>query len=890
MGKEAIHTLFLEAASKYRDNIVFHYFDKTWKEVIYSELCESTKGIASYLIKKGIKKGDKIAIISENRPEWCASYLAISISGGIAVPIDAQLGPAEIRNLLSDSESKIVFFSSKTQENVTKALHDLVTHYSLHIILINFDSPEFKNICNVAGVTEYPDVSDKDIASLIYTSGTTGQPKGVELTHKNLCSDAQAIIEAGIVTHKDNMLSVLPLHHTYPFMCTFLVPVILGASITYPSGLKGPEIMEAIQSNEVTALVGVPRLLEFFRDGIKNKMRNLPGPLSGILIFILKLCGILREKTGINLGKLIFRSAHRHFGRKFRFLTSGGAKLDPDVMKDLEAIGFIVLEGYGLTETSPVVTFSPIKRRKAGSAGKPLPSAMIKIADRTTGEPLGVMKEGEIAIKGPMVMNGYYKHQDFTGQVMRDEWFFTGDLGYMDDDGYLFITGRVKDVIILSSGESIYPEDVEREYLKVPLIKEICVIGIEEKGIVDSLHGVIVPDIEYAKKEQIGNFMESLRWEINNVALHMPQYLRIKGFTLCLKPLPKTPLGKFKRYMVKDLIKTKGEELRARGEDKDLISDETGRMVIECIKPLLRELFPIQRNDNLELDLGLDSLARIELIVSLENTFGIKLPDSFAPEIQTVEDIVKRIKEYKTQEEKEIERLPKWKGILQEEPSIEDRKKVGLHHTLLQRVMVIFILMLNRVILKIFFQLKVKGIEHLPRKGPYIIASNHTSYIDGFAVIATLPLKSFWDLYSIGLQVYFTGRLSFFAKLAHVIPIDREKYLQKALQIAAFILRKGKTLLIFPEGGRSYDGQVMEFKKGVGILAFELRVPIIPAYIEGSFEALPRGRKWPKFKEIKIIFGKPFSPSDLDMSKIGGIDEYQYFVNELREKVKMLKD
>ncbi len=883
MGKKTIHTLILEAASKYRDNIVFHYFDKTWREVTYSGLLESTKGIASYLIKKGIKRGDKIAIISENRPEWCASYLAISISGGIAVPMDAQLGPDEIRNLLSDSESKIVFFSSKTEENVTKAVKEFVTQ-------INFDSPEFKNICSKSEITKYPDVCAEDVVSLIYTSGTTGQPKGIELTHKNLCSDAKAIIEAGIVTHKDNMLSVLPLHHTYPFMCSFLVPVILGASITYPSGLKGPEIMEAIKSNEVTALVGVPRLLELFRDGIKNKMRNLPSPLSKILIFFLKLCGNLRKKMGINLGKLVFKSAHRHFGRKFRFMTSGGAKLNPDVMKDIEAIGFTVLEGYGLTETSPVVTFNHIKMRKAGSAGKPLPSVMIKITNRATGETLGVMKEGEIAIKGPMVMKGYYKHPDFTGQVMRDGWFFSGDLGYMDDDGYLFITGRVKDVIILSSGESIYPEDVEREYLKIPLIKEICVVGIEEKGIVDSLHGVIVPDIEYAKREQIGNFMESLRWEINNVALHIPQYLRIKGFTLYLESLPKTPLGKFKRYMVKDLIKTKGEELRVRDEDEDLISDETGRKVVECIKQLLREPFPIQRKDNLELDLGLDSLARIELVVSIEKAFSIKLPDSFAPEIQTVEDIVKRIKEYKTQEEKEIERLPKWKDILQEEPSLEDRKKVGLHYTVIQRVMVIFILTLNKVILKIFFRLKVKGLENLPGRGPYIIASNHTSYIDGFAIIAALPLKSFWDLYSIGLQIYFTGKLSFFAKLAHVIPIDREKYLQKALQMAAFVLSKGKTLLIFPEGGRSYDGKVMEFKKGVGILAFELRVPIIPAYITGSFEALPRGRIWPKFTEIKIIIGKPFSPSDLDISKkLEGIDEYQYFVNELREKVKMLR-
>ncbi|MEW6162527.1 MAG: AMP-binding protein [Nitrospirota bacterium] len=883
MGKKVIHNLFFEAADKYRDNIVFHYFDQNWKEVTYNELLESTKGIASYFIKNGIRKGDKIAIISENRPEWCASYLAISLSGGIAVPIDAQLGLEEIRNLLADSESKVVFHSLKTGENIKKALNDLVTQ-------VNFDSPEFKDICRTQEVYNYPEVSEGDVASLIYTSGTTGMPKGVELTHKNLCSDAEAIIKAGIVTHRDNVLSVLPLHHTYPFMCTFLVPVFLGASITYPGGLKGPELMAAIKEMG-GILVGVPRLLELIRNGIMNKIRQLPVPVPEVLMGVLRICGNLREKTGINLGKILFKSVHRPFGREFRFSTSGGANLDPEVMKDLEALGFTVLEGYGLTETSPVVTFNPITKRKAGSAGKPLPSVMMKITDPRGRETMGAMQEGEITIKGPMVMKGYYRNPELTKQVMREGWFLSGDLGYMDEDGYLFITGRLKDVIVLSSGENVYPEDVERQYMKIPLIKEICVVGIDEKGIVESLHAVIVPDIEYAKRARIGNLLESLKWEINNVSLHMPQYLRIKGFTLYPEPLPKTPLGKFRRFMIKDLIRVRREELKVkREEDKRLTKDEIGRKVVECIKPLLKERISIQVEDNLDLDLGLDSLARLELVVSLEKAFSIKLPESFASEMRTVEELLTRIKEYGVRGEGEIEKLPMWKDILKEEPGLEDKKKVGLYHTFLQKLIVMFILMVIKGILRVFFRLKFRGLEHLLERDPYIIAPNHVSYIDGFAIVAALPLKLFWDLYSIGLQMFFTGRLGFFAKLAHVIPIDRETYLQKALQMASYVLRKEKSLMIFPEGGRSYDGELMEFKKGVGILALELNIPVIPAYIKGSFEALPRGRMWPKFHEISITFGKPLYPADVDMSrKPEGMDGYQFFVNELRERVKGLK-
>ncbi|MFZ6016736.1 MAG: AMP-binding protein [Nitrospirota bacterium] len=883
MTENTIQELFLKAVIEYGGNIIFNYLDQTWKAITYNELLINTKGIASYLIKNEIRKGDRIAIISENRPEWCISYLAISISGGTAVPIDAQLGANAIRNLLADSESKVVFHSSKTEEDVRKAVKDPVT-------LINFDSPDFRNMYKTPDIKNYPEVSGEDVASLIYTSGTTGIPKGVQLTHKNFCSDAKAIIEAKIVTQKDNVISVLPLHHTYPFMCTFLVPVSLGASITYPPSLKGPELIAAIKDKGVSILLGVPQLLELIRNGLLKKMRQLPSPMPKIMAGILKLCGILREKTGINLGKLIFRSAHRAFGKRFRFFASGGAKLDPEVMEDLEAFGFTVLEGYGLTETSPVVTFNPITKRKLGSAGRPLPSVVIKIIDPVRLEELGVMEEGEIAIRGPMVMKGYYRNPQATEQVMKGGWLLSGDLGYLDKDGYLFITGRSKEVIVLSSGKNVYPEDVEREYMRIPLIKEICVMGIEEKGIIESLHAVIVPNVEYAKKAQIGNLQEALRWEINNVSLHMPQYMRIKGYALYPDSLPRTPLGKLRRFMVKDLMKAKSKELRAKSEDRRLIEDEIGRKVVECIKPLLKEEIQIQSIDNLELDLGLDSLKRIELVVSLEKAFSLKLPETFASDIQTVEELVTKIKEYGTREVIEIEKMPMWKDILKTEPGSEDKKRVGLHHNALEWLIVLIVLRTVKILLRISFRLKVKGLENLPEKGPYIITPNHTSYIDGFGVVTALPSKSFRYLYSLGFQRYFTGRFKeSFARLSHVIPIDRETYLNKAFQMAAYVLRNGKSLLIFPEGGRSYDGEIMEFKRGVGILSLELNVPVIPTYIKGSFEALPRGAIWPKFTEIKITFGKPLYPSDLDMSrKPEGMDKYQFFMNELREKVRGL--
>jgi long-chain acyl-CoA synthetase len=893
-SETTISNLFSARANEFRNNIAFHYFDGQWKSILYHDFLTTTKSIASYLIKSGIRKGDRIAILSENRPEWCEAYLAISMTGGIAVPIDAQLGTAEIWNLLSDSAARTLFHSSKTAESIKETTDDVSASHGLGLVRINFDSEEFRDICRTPELNSYPEVTGEDIASIIYTSGTTGIPKGVLLSHRNFCADVQAILQIDLIEPGDNFISILPYHHTYPFMGNLILPISSGLTVTFPPSLKGPELLATIREKGVTILVGVPQLLELIRNGIVNKIKHLPAPLPAIMPRVLKICGKIRTATGINPGKVIFKSAHQALGKKFRFFASGGAKLNPEVMMDLEALGFTVLEGFGLTETSPVVIFnSPHMKRKPGSAGKSLPTAKIKIITPETRREAGNMEEGEIVIRGPMVMKGYYKNPGATQEVLRDGWFYSGDLGYLDDDGYLFITGRLKEVIVLSSGKNIYPDEVEKQYSKIPLIKEICVMGLEENGMIESLQAIIVPDFEYAKKAQVANLQEALKWEINRVSLHLPQYIRIRGYMLHADPLPRTPLGKLRRFMVKDLIKVKSEKLKAKGEtDRELLEDETGRKVVECITSLLREKIPIRTTDNLELDLGLDSLAKIELVVALEEAFSVKLPEAFVSEIQTVQELVAKMREYGAPGIGGIEKVPMWKDMLSREPDADDKEKVRFRHGLPGRLIRFFGLAVIKIIMRAFYRLKVEGLENLPKGDPYIITPNHTSYLDGFVVAAALNQKWFRNFYILGLQNYFTGRLKeSFAKIAHVIPIDTELYLSKALLMSSYILRQGKSLLVFPEGGRSSDGELMDFKKGVGILSTEINVPIVPALIKGSFEALPKGAIWPKFTEIEIDFGKPLYPGDVDLTeKPERIDNYQFFVNTLRERVKELQE
>ena len=272
-----IPNLFYAKASEFKNNIAFHYFEGEWKSIFYHEFLTTTRSIASYLIKSGTRRGDRIAIISENRPEWCEAYLAISMSGGIVVPIDAQLGPDEIWNLLSDSASRVLFHSSKTGENVKKISGNVSLNRGSGPMQINFDSAEFRAMCHTPQLGNYPEVSGEDIASIIYTSGTTGIPKGVLLSHKNFCSDVEAILQIGLIEPGDNFISILPYHHTYPFMGNLILPISSGLTITFPPSLKGPELLTTVREKGVTILVGVPQLLELIRNGILNKIRHLPG-------------------------------------------------------------------------------------------------------------------------------------------------------------------------------------------------------------------------------------------------------------------------------------------------------------------------------------------------------------------------------------------------------------------------------------------------------------------------------------------------------------------------------------------------------------------------------------------------------------------------------------
>ena len=867
---------FTETVKHFPDLIALQIKEDSLRGLTFKEVQERAVSIGCNLSRNGIGKGDRVAIFSENCPEWGIAYLGIVSIGAVAVPLDAQYAKEEIENLLKDSESKAVFTS--------KALLSIVEEASksLNIYVFRLDETVSENPPSspfAKGGTEGV-VADNNIASLLYTSGTTGTPKGVMLSHGNLLSNTDALIKPGVVSHNDHVLCILPLHHTYPFMVCFLVPLLVGGRVTFLASLKGPDIVKTIKEAGITVLVGVPQLYSMMRKGIIGKIESLPGLKRLITKALFVIARGARKRTGLNIGKVIFKKVHNEFGDSLRFFASGGARLDPAIAFDMEGLGFTILEGYGLTETSPVVTFNLPGKKKTGSVGRAVNQVEVTVENP---DPAGV---GEIIIKGPNVMMGYYKRPDTTAEVIKDGWLHSGDLGFIDKDGFLFISGRSKEVIVLSSGKNIYPDDVESHYLNSPYIKEICIVGISDPdhpGSFGRTKALVFPNYERLAADGIVNISEQIRWQIEKHSAALPAYKRVSGVSVLKEPLPRTHLGKIRRFMVKEEAGAGLKPAPALSEeDRQLMETGAAKAVIHALSSVTDK--DISINSNLELDLGIDSLGRVELMAALESSLGISIPQAFPSEVFTVKDVILKITEYTSDVSgiETVRRPVSWGDILQESPSEDMIERIGVKRSVISNASVKAAAWSFYLLARLFLRLEVRGIENVPPEGGCIIAPNHASYLDGFLMAGVLR-NSLPMLFAVGFRGLFQGPLtSRAARWGHIMRIDADSGLSESLQASSYILREGAALCVFPEGGRSVDGRRLPFKKGVGILAKELGVPLIPVYIGGTIDVLPRGKWLPRLRKVTITFGEPLTPADIERL------DHQEIADRLREKVMSL--
>jgi long-chain acyl-CoA synthetase len=523
-----IKQMLEENTRKFQKQVAFQMRqDSDYRKFTFERVGKLVKGLQKKLKGMEVEHGERVALLSENRPEWAISYLAITSMGAVAVPLDAMSHKEEILPLLEDSQPKAIILSRKYIDYVQR------TNWENRKILMEEIEGMELEIKNLEFSVELD-----DLAAIVYTSGTTGTPKGVMLTHRNLMFDVLSTASLFDLGPGDNFLSVLPLHHTFETTAGFLGPFYKGCTITYAESLKSYNLLRNLQETGVTIMCGVPLLYQLFYEGILREIEEKK--LMLVFKILLGLSKFFLKVVGINLGKTFFGTIHRKFGGKIRFFVSGGAAIDPELVKNFELLGFTILQGYGLTESSPVLTCCTLRENRVGSVGKPIPGVEIKIAGN---EPVG-----EILAFGPNIMKGYYKRKDLTAEVIDQRgWLHTGDVGYLDEDGYLYITGRAKDVIVTASGVNVYPEEIEGLLGKIPLIKEACILGAKVKeGLrkgTEEVVAVVVP------KEGVGE--EEIKLAINELNSRLADYKRIARIIFRKEELPKTRLLKVKKYALR---------------------------------------------------------------------------------------------------------------------------------------------------------------------------------------------------------------------------------------------------------------------------------------------------------------------------------------------------
>jgi long-chain acyl-CoA synthetase len=904
------YDLFRECAERWPNHVAVEIQRQNAIEsYTYAELRRMAESIGRWLTEGEIERGARIAILADNHPRWVAAYLGIIASGCAAVPLDTALHADQIATLLKDSGTAMLFCDRKhvpaTQQS---GLPMILMNRDLASYVSTENKPASRDVAGnvsrrfntdldailAAGPANFVPVpsADDDLASLLYTSGTTADPKGVMLTHGNLMGEVEAIFGWVHIGPEDALLGVLPLFHVLSQMANLMLPLVKGSRVVYLETLNTAELLRALAERNITAFAVVPQFFYLIHERIFEEISQR-GRLA--LAAVHTLMGLTRvcRKLEWNSGKILFAKIHKLFGDHMRYLVTGGSRFDPQIARDFYALGIDILQAYGLTETSGGAFANPPEYNVIGSVGPPLRGVEGKIVNPQPEE--GVPQSvGEIAIRGRLVMKGYWKRPDATAAVLKDGWLLTGDLGYFDADGSLFITGRKKEIIVLSNGKNVYPEEVEAHYLKSPYIKEICVLGLETKpgdARSEHLHAVIVPNFDTLRQRKIVNAKEVIRFDIEGLSAQLPSTKRIGSYEIWQQDLPRTTTRKLKRFEIEHRVKEKqgrGTEAAEISTERPLTAEESAWLEdpdVERAMLVIQNAAPGKRNslhpsDNLELDLGLDSMQRVELLVALEQELGSKVEESRLAEVYTVRDLVDLVRAGAGISPKAS--FAGWERVLQDDPT--DPEVLSLAQS--QRTDEAFWYVVTRMVAMFAydrFHLRVSGIEKLPRDGPFLICSNHQSFIDPVIMSSVLPWRVFRDIFFVGTSEHFgSGFMRLLARWLRVMLVDPDANLIPAMRAGAFGLRHGRVLILYPEGERSIDGTPKRFRKGAAILSIHTQAPIVPVAVEGFYDAWPRGQRFQKFAPVQIRFGDPIYPtSESDASE----QAYEKLTAELKSRV-----
>jgi long-chain acyl-CoA synthetase len=771
----------------------------------YAELHGLALRMNALLAKRGVGEGARVLIWGPNSPFWCVAFWGIVARGAIAVPVDFMSGRDRAQTIAGLTGAGLVIQSMHKAE--------IVTGYpSLFLEALEFLLGGFPPLA--ASISPAPG----DTAQLIYTSGTTGNPKGVILTHGNLITNLiQVNRQIPVVTPDFRFLSLLPLSHMFEQMGGFFTPLSHGSSIVYLRTLKPSAIMEALAEEDIHAIIAVPRLLQLLKGSVE---RALAGKH---LWHLFRRLLALAERLPPLLRRYLFFPVRRRFGRHFTLFVSGGAPLSPELYRFWNAMGFTVVEGYGLSECSPVLTVNTPGKEVPGSVGTPLPGVALRIAD------------GEVLARGDNVFPGYYRNERATADAFTaDGWFRTGDLGEVDGSGYLRIKGRMKELIVTGAGVNVYPDGIESELNQCGGVREGCVIGLDRGG-GEEVHAVLLLDGSNRRGEEI----------IGEANARLDPLSRITGFTIWPEAeFPKTTTLKIRKYLVKERLRqgTAAEGGASTDRLVNIISQVTGTAADA-----------ITEGSCLAGELGLTSIARLELVNYLEQEFRIDLEDSLIGPDTRVADLRRVIEKRETV-------LPR------------ERFRFWTNSLPVRGVRMMCDCLLNYPLFRSFVRLESTGLQHLEDAGgaPFFFIANHTSYLDQPSIMFSLPRRMryrtataawaefFFVNYRNGMQRLWKRFCFEYGSFGlNLFPLPQSGGFRGALRFMGRLADSGIGILMFPEGERSVSGKMLPFKSGLGIMVKELGLAVVPVHISGLEYVLPRGAGWPRRGRVRVAFGEP---------------------------------
>lgn len=809
--------------------------------ISFAQWRERSLACARRLVELGVQRGDRVLLAGANHPGWPICFFGIQLAGATAVPLDANIDALAAETLARASGAKVFIADAAVRARVGGALDA-----ELDLELAWLDLVE----ASAAGapLAEPAPARADDIAALIYTSGTTGVPKGVMLSQANLTALVAALAPLFPLGKGDRVLSVLPLHHTFELTCGMLLPLSRGARIVYLDELTAERLEHGLEAGRITAMIGVPALWEMIERRLYARLAEHGQLASHVFEAAVELNRAVGKTLGIDAGKLLFGPVHEALGGHLRYLVSGGAALSERTHHLFAGLGLHLAEGYGLTEAAPVLTVAPAgPAAKAGHVGKPVPGVEIRIAEPNAD---GV---GEILARGPNVMLGYSDDPESTRRVIDpDGWLRTGDLGKLDKRGNLVIVGRAKDVIVAANGENVYPDDVETRLGTVEHVAELCVFGVADARGGERVACVAVPE----KNEELPRAERHAlaKSALQKAIAKLPASMRPAVVTLVDSPLPRTTTRKVKRAEVRALVE-RVAPLSERPPRPSGDADSAATLVRAAVATIARRP-PESLHPELTLrgDLGFDSLMLLELLVALEGQVGSALDAerlSAAATLGEVETLLRESHRVRSRPSAAIEREDE--RPLEVPPALREatmqwlgRAQMGFYDRVLRT--------------------RVTGRAFIPHNRSTLVAANHASHLD--MGLVKYALGSYGqDIVSLAAQDYFfegnRWRRAYFENFTNLVPMSRSGSLRQSLRQAGDLLDQGKTVLIFPEGTRSSDGELSEFKPAVGYLALHHGVDVLPVFLGGTFQALPKGASVLRRRDVVARIGPPLAIEEL---------------------------